>query len=162
MKINKIIITLILCMNLIIGLTGCATNKNSNDKEVIFNKKDILIEYRGVSSAQTDEGDYLICFYIENNSDKEIEVSLGEVLIDDWNINLSNNMAFVSANSKFLTKSHNSFWMDSEELKEYGVKKITNINCNLLIDELIHDDDGYLSEQIAKSKVNLKASVQLN
>ena len=100
------------------------------EKELL-NQDDVHVQYCGISDYSSSSK--IVNLYIENNRDSAICVSLSDVLINGYNINLSNNNAPVPAHTKFLAFPNFELIIDTDDLEAYGISEINTITGNLKI-----------------------------
>lgn len=119
-------------------------NTESDIKEetqVVIDNSDILVEYRGITEFSSDS--WIVNLYIENRSGKELYVDADDVLINNYNVRLANNNESIPAGSKFLAQPNFKYIIDTNELAEYGIEKMTDINFTLKVKEEWSGDSIY-------------------
>ena len=120
--------------------------------KIVLDQDDFHVEYLGISEY-SDES-WIINLYAENNSDDEVYLSLNDVLVNGYNINLSNNGASIPAHSKYLAEPNFDLIINTEVLEAYDIDKIDTLTGTLNI------STGLFGDTIVETQVDLSNSEQ--
>ena len=131
------------------------TDKNEEDKNVLYNENGIYIEYRGI--AHYSRKSWIVNIYVDNSSGKDIYVDTNNVRINRFAIGLSNDGARITDGSIYLANPNYDFIINVEDIKEYGISAIEKIEFDLRI----YEGSWISGEQIAEVPITLEMYEQI-
>ena len=102
--------------------------KNGN---IVLYDKSVYVEYRGFYKESDNKLIVNLC--IENNSEKEIAVSLDNFLINRYNISLGNGWCKIISHSRYLASANYDFLVDVEDLDLYHISSVEELDFTLQI-----------------------------
>lgn len=127
--------------------------ESSEDKTIILNDNDILIEYRGLEKYSSDS--WIVNLYIENETDSDFYVSANDVQINGFALELSNSQSLIQSGSKYMSFPNFDFIIDSNKLKSYGIESIDELSFNISLSHEI------LGEFFIEKSVNLNPGISV-
>lgn len=115
------------------------SEKRVTNKNTIINEKDFYVEYRGIWK-HSDES-YVVNLYVENNSDDKICVTISNFLVNKYNLSLANNWSTIVSNSRYLASANYNFVLDVENLEQYQIDEIDELDiCVSIYTEFLVGD----------------------
>lgn len=125
---------------------------SKNNKPVIYDKDGVKITVQNtIYDANSGNGFYQIEFMVENNSNKEVLLSMKDSSVDDFSVSTYTGRSSVEANKRGIIDS--SIW--EKDYKSYDVEDFQNWNSKVIImldDEEVLNEDIKISKEVFKSK----------
>ena len=117
------------------------------DGEVLLDKNDVYVSYCGIYEYSTQS--WIINLYLENNRDSSVYLDLDDVLVNGYNVKLSNGNNSIPSGSKYLAGPNFDYIINTEDLSAYGIEQIETITFNLRI------KDSWAGDAIYETPVSL-------